>query len=759
MTELTTEIFPLRSEALPPLIGYTLELTTHDDPAMVGGKLAYELRRRIPGHWFWSRASRRLVSDQSYTEEQLKPHWQALWSLPSGDFRGLRAIRSDKGWQVGPGEQADYVAFGLADELAEELQSALQPYHEELPPTLQIWRTFRLRGWLVQGKPAISISVHSQPVLKQDLRSFCQTLAWQGQEELEQRLRGLRVKAKDGDLCGQIVQITGRVGTERQRLLALATRESSRRRLQQAGDEEAVVLVQTARSKEYEYPLSGLRLIVQPGDYERLGLDSSQVHSRLHLAPSRRAAMVSALAQPLQERGLIRSSAYNSRTEPTLFRRSVDLDFRPRLRVGRQRIIDGDKEVLSGLQRHGFYRPAPPLAQQRKLRVGLILTDNLSQERLTAFAQELGRAFQNFQAPVKFFLKRLAHKSKEALEEVIETLQRERADDALLALMPDQEAQPLAREETSLASRPQSWTLYHHFKAITIGRDLPSQVVLFSTLNELRFAASNIALGLLSKMGGVPYVLAEPLPYTDVIVGIDIARRRKVSLPGSVSLTAQTRIFQNDGQLLQYRIADTVIDGETIPAELLQQLFPQALFAGKRVLIQRDGPYCGREKQDLQEWAQRIGATFLLVEVLKQGAPRLYNQQSSSTWTSPPRGRGQEGSRPASLRSSAPAPQYLAGITSPPKGSTLLLNDYEALLVSTLPPSPAVTPEPLHIRSEPPFPIEQALHSVLALTLLHAGSLRPPRLPVTIHYSDELGGLALVGIRPPRAEGTLPFWL
>jgi argonaute-like protein implicated in RNA metabolism and viral defense len=61
--------------------------------------------------------------------------------------------------------------------------------------------------------------------------------------------------------------------------------------------------------------------------------------------------------------------------------------------------------------------------------------------------------------------------------------------------------------------------------------------------------------------------------------------------------------------------------------------------------------------------------------------------------------------------------------------------------------------------SEPPFSIREALHSVLALILLHAGSLRPPRLPISIHYSDELGGLALVGIRPKSAEGTRPFWL
>ncbi|RAQ98378.1 Piwi domain-containing protein [Thermogemmatispora tikiterensis] len=749
MEALISEIFPLNREALPPLVGYLLDLTTHDDPAMIGGKLAYDLRRRTGGHWFWSRSSRHLVSDQLCTAEQLKQLCRDLWSTPSGVFGGLRTIQLEEQWQAGPGEQADYVALGLADELAEELKQALQPFHEELPPALQIWRIYHLRGWLVQGEPAISLSVSSQPVLKQDLWSFCQSFSWQTLSELEEHIRDLRVKAKEGDLCGSIARVTGKVATERQRLLALATREPSRRRLEQARDEEAVVLVATASGKGYEYPLSGLRIVVQPGDYERLGLNGCQVHSRLHLSPARRAAMIRSLSQPLQQRKLIKSAAYSTQRTPRLFQHGTDLGFVPRLRVGQDQIIEhkDSGEVITGLKRYGFYRPAPSLADRRTLRLGLVSTRDLRKEEAASFARLLGKAFKLFQAPVQFSLKRLPHNSKEALEQVIASLREERAVDALLAFFPDREAQPSPREEAS--QKP--WTLYHHFKALTVGNDIPSQVVLFSTLKERVFAAANIALGLLSKMGGIPYVLAEPLPYADVIVGIDIARRLKTSLPGSVNLTAQTRIFQNDGQLLQYRIADAVIDGETIPSQVLQQLFPKALFAGKRVLIQRDGPYRGREKQDLQEWAQRIGATFLLVEVIKQGAPRLYGFQPAP---------GRAAVAPSgSHRPASSSRQQLEGITLPSKGSAMLLSDYEALLVSTLPPSSAATPEPLHIRSEPPFPLKEALHSVLALTLLHAGSLRPPRLPISIHYSDELGGLALVGIRPQRAEGTLPFWL
>jgi argonaute-like protein implicated in RNA metabolism and viral defense len=95
----------------------------------------------------------------------------------------------------------------------------------------------------------------------------------------------------------------------------------------------------------------------------------------------------------------------------------------------------------------------------------------------------------------------------------------------------------------------------------------------------------------------------------------------------------------------------------------------------------------------------------------------------------------------------------------PTKGRAFRLSDTEAFLVSSLPPFKDATPQPLRICTEPPFTIEQALHSVLSLTLLHYESLRPPRLPVTIHYSDRIAALALDGIKPKNLEGHIPFWL
>ena len=256
---------------------------------------------------------------------------------------------------------------------------------------------------------------------------------------------------------------------------------------------------------------------------------------------------------------------------------------------------------------------------------------------------------------------------------------------------------------------------------------MPSQVVYRSTLGK-HFAMANIVLGILGKTGNTPFILAEPLPYADLVVGIDIARERKRRLAGSINATAMARIYFGNGECLRYVIHDAPLEGETIPENTLQALFPSGEFQGKKVVVHRDGYFRGDEKSVLKTWAQRIGAEFHLVEVIKSGTPRLY----------------------ASLAGT---------IQQPPKASAFKLSDTEAFLVSSLPPFADATPQPLRIRTDASLTVEHALHSVLSLTLLLYGSLRPPRLPVDIHYADRIAYLLLRGIKPRELAGSNPYWL
>lgn len=268
---------------------------------------------------------------------------------------------------------------------------------------------------------------------------------------------------------------------------------------------------------------------------------------------------------------------------------------------------------------------------------------------------------------------------------------------------------------------------YNVFKQLTVGRSIPSQVI-FHRTTEKSYTRNNIIRGILGKTGNIPYVLAHPLAYTDYVVGIDIARERKKRLAGTINSAAIARIYFNNGEILRYGLHDALIEGETIPASTLQALFPKKEFEGKRVLMHRDGFFRGNESEVLLNWGEQIGAKFNLVEVIKSGSPRLYQWQT---------GR----------------------IGQPKKGTSFVFNEKQAFMVSSLPPFPNSTPNPLHIRTHEQFPLKSALHSVLTLTLLHYGSELEPRLPVSVHYSDKIAGMALKGIKPRELEGNIPYWL
>ena len=239
-------------------------------------------------------------------------------------------------------------------------------------------------------------------------------------------------------------------------------------------------------------------------------------------------------------------------------------------------------------------------------------------------------------------------------------------------------------------------------------------------------------LGILAKTKTVPYILANPITYADFIVGLDVSRRQKRNLSGTISVAAMARIYCNNGELLRYSIRDAMIEGEIIPDHILRDIFPSEEFSGKTIVIHRDGRLPEQEKKALLKWGQDIGATFRFVEIIKNGNPRLYGIKKVNN---------------------------AVKVVNAAKGSIMKLSDTEALLVTSSLPSNMGTPRPLKIRTHEPFPLKQALHSVLSLTLLHYGSERPPRLPVTTYYADKISTMASRGLRPKSSDGNTPFWL
>lgn len=696
---LLVEVFPIRLESIPPLFAYRVNISG-GDLGRIGGKLSYRLRRKFGNHWVWT--SGHILTDVPQSQDKIDRFVENLWQEDPDTYRNLVSMNPDDTWNISPQAQADFVARGLFEDLRPQIQQALRAESISLGK-VQIERIYEIRGWVVENQPSVSISVSSQPLYRDDLWTYASKLSDQSD------LVGLWVADKTSTLKGVIVGISGVVSEHKRRLLAITQREEMQKIINSASDDELVVRVLSGRN-EYEYVASALKIIVKTEHLKRFGVNAQEVMRVWRMEPHKRAELVKRISTIAKERGLI-GDAYNAQSTPERFAISVDLGFDPYLRFGgNQKRKYDEKKVLQYLHKCGLYRKS----NDSNMRIGVVstLSTSATAEFEKRLIQELKRLGFNAEIVGR---EKISMETRADLEIAIERLSA-RNPHLLLAYFPD-----------AIVEDDDETDAYHHFKSLTIGNGIPSQVVYATTIDK-PYALANIVLGIVSKTGNIPFILADRLDYADLIVGIDIARRRKERLAGSVNATAIARIYFSDGQFLRYVIHDAPLEGETIPENILQALFPSREFRGKKVVIHRDGYFRGGEKQALKEWADKIGAKFFFVEVIKTGAPRLYAISSQR-------------------------------ILQPDKGSMFKISETEAFLVSSLPPFTDATPQPLHIRTEFPFTIEKAAHSILCLTLLHYGSLRPPRLPVTIHYSDKIAYLALQGIKPKNMEGDIPFWL
>lgn len=701
------EVFPIPATAVPQLFGYRLSLS-QGDLNTVAGKTAYRLRNLLSGLWVWS--SPWLLSDVEIGADGLLDALRKLWTLDADAFGGATAIERNRSAFIRPLDKAAFVARGLWESrgVGKRCSAELDKLRRTLG-RVRITRHLAVRPWEVNDEPALSLSVDSRI----ELLEHAWTVA---RKRGADSLVGSWVADRFGELKGQVIKNTGRLEQSRERLVRYNPKEEIARILRDGDPTQPVYAVRSGL-RAFEYPAEALRPILMLSELKHYGVMASEAQRQFRLAPADRANVIKTLSRLGREAGLI-GDAYatgrRSDTARTLASRysAADIRFGDQARVS----MTGLNVMQELLKRGAFRRPTQ--WDNETLRLGVVTASvdkSIAEPWVERLLADLARTglrlvIDAFEQCPEFNLDDFGR----AISNVVG-----RQPDIMLAIMPG-----AYRGDDADAEGDAFYTI---FKTETVGRGIASQVVYEATLGK-NSARGNILLGIFSKLGGLPYVLADPLPFADVLVGIDISRRRKQRLAGSINLAATTRIFANSGQFLRYRIYDAQIEGETIPHEVLQRLLPRSDLGGRRVVIHRDGNFRGSELQTLEDWGVSIGATFLCCEIRKRHIPRIYRYRDG---------------RALQAR----------------KGDCLILNDREAFLVSTPPPFASATPQPLHLVRYGAWSIEEAIESVLALSCLHHGSILQPRLPVTVHYSDKIAYLALQGIKPNSLEGDRPYWL
>jgi hypothetical protein len=704
MTQAQTfvEVFPILLENLPPLTAYRVQIDT-DDPVIVqaargfGGKLAYRVRAALPGNWVW--VNSRLLTDTPPNPARLIMVVENARREQGALYKHLDSIEEDFGWAASAEALANYVVRGplaaLEGRIHEALASTTFPLRNA-----RVEREHRARAWVVDNQPALSLSVVSRLIYEPSLQTYAQ-----GLEKITQ-LPGLWVSDKTSRLQGEIVKVVGQVEEHRERLIGLSQRESMQAIIANAPGDHWVVRVQSGRN-EYDYVADALQLLIRLEDVHRFDVTPEHMEKALHLKPGLRAEMVKVVSNVLKEAGLI-GSAYSIQNAPHLFHesaRSANMQYTP------NRVRPYEPSQVGGhVQQLGLHRRLPRF-EEHPIRVTVI---NALTEGVGDFLIALGRAMErefNFKLEV-VRERNMRVISQTNMESAVRLMQKEQFD-LVLVFLPDEIE---GADDEGVEAR--------YVKAQTIGRGLPCLTIHESTLNKPE-TMYNIITGILARAGNVPYLLETPPDYTDLVVGLDWLNVRRKDVD---HLVGMSRIYGADGRLLRYIVAGSKLqEGEGIPEAVLARLLPATFMEGATVILHHDGAYGREALRAIGSWEAEIDANFYPVELYQGGVPRLYALQGRK-------------------------------IDPAPRGTTFRLNDCEAFLLSSTSPYDA-TPQPIHIHTEAPLPIETAIQSVLHMTMFHYGALKTPKLPVTIHNAEFIAQGIARGVFPEDAEGSVAFWL
>ncbi len=708
-------IYPILQNKLPKLFTYKI-INVVKQSNNIGWSLAYVLIKKWGGHWVVM--DNLLIGDMEKSLEECETMLQSLWTEKK--FGEINKIQPSFNIEITPEIEAYFFVKALCKDYDKEIKNLFQ---EKYFDDIRVIRKPEFQNWVVQKKPCLSISINSELFYRYDIENFVK-------KNHQDVLIGKWVKTKYDNTCGEIIAIIGKVADHRQRLLAYNPKESTEKYIKNASDDTLVVKILTNKQKEYEYPLNSLQISIRIKELKAYKTNAKEVSKYMKLTPNERYQQIVNVANIFQTKELIDNSLITQGKKNPFFFNEVNilplLTNYKMIRMGKGFVCEfNEKEIYGNLKKYGLYKVNCTFTN---LTIGIISTLKVHNGFLRALKKEL----KSFNLEVKF-VELLIDGNKEKIyplkdirnidieKAILAFSSLEEKPDIILAVLPNSNFDDDSNKNNA----------YHYLKKSSLRENFQTQVVNVTTIANYSSKMGNIVLGILAKTGNIPYILNQPIDFADYIVGIDIGRTAKKKTTGSNNIIAFSRIYLNDGKFLQYNICEDTVEGETLPKNILQSFFPLKEFGGKRVIIHRDGIFRGNEIKDLNEWAKDINSIFYLVEITKDGNPRIYSTDGQT-------------------------------VTFPQKGDGFYLNNKQAILVSSLPQfiKTGGTPQTLRITCKSDnITIQQALQSVLAMTLLHYGSLHPPKLPITIYYSDIIANLAINGIKPKNMTGNIPYWL
>ncbi|MBC6476321.1 MAG: stem cell self-renewal protein Piwi [Hormoscilla sp. GM102CHS1] len=723
-----SEILPL-TISQPNLICFRL---TPEVERQEGNRLAFRFSRQFPDlvaiwkkSYFWILAKPgSTMPDQAELKKAFANIQEQLKDEISDRYWSFQWVRAPK--------ETPLIIAQLAVQVLRETKFE-QPVvfsdkGVEVRREVDIWsETIELDGKL---QPAVTITVRSSILYKGNLADFYNNHPFR--QNPQKLLIGLKVQNIESGGSGTISAIVGKIGEHREKLIEKATGAVSKQSLRDAPDNQPLVGVQFGKNgKQYHYAMAALRFCITSETAARFEVEYGKLLKESKITHEQRQQLLvdsKIIAdKALAAYGFKLQRSVNSKNFPSLFWQPLTPLEQTRLLFG-QNVTRASDEILKGLSTGGVYRRHDEYRDpSRLIRIAAL---KLYDRKLTPFLEKVQEQLKRYGFESEIInTKQLSVKELSAAKAKAEV---EKALDELLVPTPDIVLTFLPESDRH-ADREEDGSLYYWVYSRLLRRGIASQVIYEDTLKvQTNYVLNQVIPGVLAKLGNLPFILAEPLEVADYFVGLNISRVAKKNVAGSNNACASIRVYGRRGEFIRYHLEDAIIEGEEIPAQLLNTLLPASQLQRKTVLIYRDGRFCGNEVDNLLERAKAIDSKFILVECRKSYVPRLYNLNQKV-------------------------------VTAPKKGLALRKSLREAIVITTAVPAKVGLARPLRLTVHEQghqVSIETVVEATLKLTLLHHGALKSPRLPMPLYGSDRMAYLRLHGIYPTgMLEGDRQFWL
>jgi hypothetical protein len=607
-----------------------------------------------------------------------------------------------------------------------------------------IYRYMKITTETFDHRSAIGLNWKTTAKYKGTMRDF-----WIANNRNNECLLNLEVKHRFFNISGIIVDIKGVCNKEnKQQLLSYPDLYVKTREIIEKSDEnDLIVSVKTKRSGKDSYAnyvINGLEIAINQENSSRFGLDYNteyRPYKNIKLSEWQELMKKATLLvnQVLQEWGLLGGErCINGKTESNYFAIASYLPNDVKLKFGNN-FISNRGALKAGLK-HGVYQRYSQFSNPEiSIKTVILNLSKLQENNIDNFFNKIKNNLKSINFTIELFKiypipidGKMSESDAVKIEEILEKiLAFESGIDLVITILPKGDQKLDFTEKGSY---------YHHVYGQLLQRDIVSQMVKEESVSN-PYILNNLILGILAKLGNLPFVLAESLPIADYFIGLDVARDRKIKLGGTVNACACVRMYGNKGEFIKYKLADSTIEGEEIPAKVLRNLLPLQEFQDRKVVIFRDGRFRGKEIETIKERGEALKAQFILIEITKRGASRLFNYQIN------PYNNKEQKSQ--------------INLYQPTQYLYFKHSERSVTIVTTTPPEKIGIASPIRITIRPEGiipPLEDVIESTIKMSLLHHGSYKEPGIPMPIYSSDKIGYLTLKGLYHTKREGDRPWW-